>query len=117
MEGCLALKKREVLTHAALWLSLENIVLSEAVCVFVCVCVCVHAHLVSQSCLTLCDPMNHSPLLGPWNSPGKNTGVGNHSLLQGIFLTQGSNSCLLYWQASSFPLNCQGRPEIYVMCT
>ena len=27
----------------------------------------------------------------PWNSPGKNTGVGSHSLLQGIFLTQGSN--------------------------
>jgi len=31
--GRLALKKREVLTHAALWLSLENIVLSEVVCV------------------------------------------------------------------------------------
>ena len=29
-------------------------------------------------------------LLCPWNSPGKNTGVGCHSLLQGIFLTQGS---------------------------
>ena len=26
-----------------------------------------------------------------WNSPGKNTGVGSHSLLQGIFSTQGSN--------------------------
>ena len=30
-----------------------------------------------------------------WNSPGKNTGVGCHVLLQGIFLTQGWNSCLL----------------------
>ena len=30
-------------------------------------------------------------LLCPWNSPGKNTGVGSHSLLQGIFPTQGSN--------------------------
>ena len=30
-------------------------------------------------------------LLCPWNSPGKNTGVGSHSLLQGIFLTQGLN--------------------------
>ena len=28
-------------------------------------------------------------LLCLWNFPGKNTGVGNHSLLQGIFLTQG----------------------------
>ena len=32
--------------------------------------------------------------LCPWNSPGKNTGVGNHFLLQGIFLTQGTNPCL-----------------------
>ena len=30
----------------------------------------------------------------PWGFPGKNTGVGNHYLLQGIFLTQGSNSSL-----------------------
>ena len=29
--------------------------------------------------------------LYPWNSPGKDTGVGGHSLLQGIFLIQGSN--------------------------
>ena len=28
-------------------------------------------------------------------SPGKNTGVGCHALLQGILRTQGSNSCLL----------------------
>ena len=28
-------------------------------------------------------------LLCPWNSPGKNTGMGSHFLLQGIFLTQG----------------------------
>ena len=34
-------------------------------------------------------------LLCPWNSPGKNTGVNYHSLLQGIFLTQGSHLCLL----------------------
>ena len=34
-------------------------------------------------------------LLCPWNSPGKNTGAGSHSLLQGIFPTQGLNLCLL----------------------
>ena len=34
-------------------------------------------------------------LLCPWNFPGKNTGVGCHFLLQGIFSTQGSNTCLL----------------------
>ena len=35
-------------------------------------------------------------LLCPWNSPGKNTGMGHHCLLQGSFLTQGSNLGLLY---------------------
>ena len=34
-------------------------------------------------------------LLCPWESPGKNTGVGCHLLLQGVFLTQGSNPSLL----------------------
>ena len=33
--------------------------------------------------------------LCPWDFPGKNTGVGSHFFLQGIFLTQGANSCLL----------------------
>ena len=43
-------------------------------------------------------------LLCPWDSPGKNTGVGSHFLLQGIFPTQGSNPsilCLLHWQVCS----------------
>ena len=43
-------------------------------------------------------------LLCPWDSPGKNIGVGGHSLLQGIFLTLGSNLHLLHWQAGSLPL-------------
>ena len=42
---------------------------------------------VAQSCPTLCNPMDCSPR----NLPGKSTGVGCHFLLQGIFLTQGSN--------------------------
>ena len=42
---------------------------------------------VTQSCPTLCDPMDCSP----WNSPGQNTGVGSLSLLQGIFPIQGLN--------------------------
>ena len=45
----------------------------------------------SQSRLTLCDPMDSSPSgEEPWDSPPKNTGVGCHALLQGIFPTQGS---------------------------
>ena len=46
-------------------------------------------------------------LLCPWDSPGKNTGVDHHALLQGVFLTQGSNLtllCLRHWQAASLPL-------------
>ena len=37
-------------------------------------------------------------LLRPWDSPGKNTGVDYHFLLQGIFLTQGSNRGLPHWR-------------------
>ena len=52
-------------------------------------------------------------LLCPWDSPGKNTGVGCHALLQGIF--QGSNLsllCLLLYQAGSLPLVPPGKPTI-----
>ena len=53
--------------------------------------------LVSQSCSTLCDPVDCSPpgtsIHG--DSLGKNTGVGSLSLLQGIFPTQGLDPGLL----------------------
>ena len=54
--------------------------------------------LGAQSCLTLCDPMDCS-LAGSsvhGDSPGRNTGVGCHSLLQRIFPTQGSKLYLLH---------------------
>ena len=42
--------------------------------------------LVTQSYLTLCDPTDWAArLLCPWDSPGKNSAVGSHSLLQGSF--------------------------------
>ena len=43
--------------------------------------------------------------LCPWNSPGKNTGVGCHSLLQGIFLTQGLNPGLLHCRQTLYRLS------------
>ena len=49
-------------------------------------------------------------ILCPWDSPGKNTGVGCHFLLQRIFPTQGLNPGLLHWQAGSLPLSHQGSP-------
>ena len=69
----------------------------------------------AQSCPTLWDPTDNSPtrLLYPWDSPGKNTGVGCHFFFQGIFLTQGSNPyllCLLLWKVDSFPRAPPGKP-------
>ena len=49
-------------------------------------------------------------LLCPGNSPGKNTGVGCHFLLQGIFPTQGQNARLLAWQADSLATEPPGKP-------
>ena len=46
---------------------------------------------VIQSCPTLCDPMDPTRLLHPWNFLGKSTGVGCHFLFQVIFPTQESN--------------------------
>ena len=80
-------------------------------------CVCVCAKLL-QSCPTLCDSIIDCGPPGSsvhGDSPGKNTGVGCHSLLQGIFPAQGSNLCLLgllRWQAGSLPLAPPGKPMI-----
>ena len=69
-----------------------------------------------QSCSTLCNPMDCSLPASSvhGDSPGKTTGVGCHVLLQGIFLTQGSNLCLfclLLWQAGSLPLASPEKPR------
>ena len=68
--------------------------------------------LIAQSCQSLSDPMDCSPtrLLYGWNSPGKNTGVGCHSLLQGIFPTQGLNQDFLHCKQILYQLSHQGSP-------
>ena len=65
---------------------------------------------VSQSCPTLCDPMDCS-FLCPWNFQGKSTGVGCHFLLQGIFPTQGSYLGLLHCRQTLYHLSHQGSPK------
>ena len=50
-------------------------------------------------------------LLCPWDSSGKNTGVGCHFLLQGIFRTQGSNPGLLHCRQTLYHLSHQGSPN------
>ena len=76
--------------------------------VYLCVC------SVAQLCPTLwLHGMYPTRLLCPSDFPGKNTGVGFHFLLQGIFLTQGSNLhflLLLHCQADSLPLCQLGSP-------
>ena len=88
---------------------------SEAcVCVSVCVCVCV-CTLSHFSCVWLFVTLwtvAHQALC-PWDSPGKNTGVGCHALLQRIFPIQGSNPCLLcllHWQTGALLLAPCGKP-------
>ena len=46
---------------------------------------------VSECHSVMSDTLQSHGLWSPWNSPGQNTGVGSLSLLQGIFLTQGSS--------------------------
>ena len=52
-------------------------------------------------------------LLCPWNSPGNNTGVGSHSLLQRIFPSQGLNPGLLHCRQILYPLSHQESPNKY----
>ena len=73
-----------------------------------CLCICVCVSFFSQCCCCCCQvasvvsdsvqPHRWQPtrLPHPWDSPGKNTGVGCHFLLHGIFLTQGWNLHLLH---------------------
>ena len=70
----------------------------QATAVCVCVCVCV------LSCVWLfVTPWTVAYRLPcPWKVPSKNTGVGCHFLLQGIFQIQGSNLHLLHWLAIFF---------------
>ena len=77
---------------------------------------CVHAMLL-QSCLTLCNPVDYSPLGSSLRgiSSGKNTGVGCHAFPQGIFLTPGIKPvCFLHllpWQMGPLPLSPSGKPH------
>ena len=61
-----------------------------------CLCVCWVSSVVSNSETPW--TIVHKAPLSMGVSPGKNTGEGCHALLQGIFLTQGSNLCLLHLQ-------------------
>ena len=61
----------------------------------------------AQLCPTFCNPMDCSPPGSSvhGDSPNKNTGVGCHAVLQGIFPTQGSNSGLPHWRQILYHLS------------
>ena len=75
--------------------------------------------VLSSPCLcrvasVMCDSLHpyglySATLLSPWDSPGKNTGMGCHALLLGIFLTQGLNPSLLHCRRILYLLNHLGR--------
>ena len=69
-----------------------------------CVCLCV-SHSVW---LFVIHGLWPARLLCPWDSPGKNTGVGSCSLCQGIFLTQGSKLGLLHGRQILLHVSHQG---------
>ena len=75
---------------------------------YVCVCVCISRSVVSNSLRPY--RLWLTRLLCPGDSPGKNTGVDSHSLLQGIFPTQGSNLGLLPCRQILYHLSHQGNP-------
>ena len=74
--------------------------------------------LVTQSCPTLCDPMDFSPPGSSvhGDSPGMNPGVGCHALLQGIFPTQGSNPGLPHCRWIRYCLGTREAQQI-LLCT
>ena len=77
-----------------------------------CCCCCLVTSVMSDF-VQLCG-LQPNRILCTWDSPGKNTGVSCHALLQGIFSTQESNFCLLcllHWQAGSLQLSHQRTPK------
>ena len=100
--SCISCIGRWILcTTSTTW---EALLLSLKVCMlscFSCVQLCVTLWTVTARCLCL------------WDSPSKNTGVGSHALLQGVFPTQGSNPWhLFHWQVGSLPLVPCGEPSL-----
>ena len=74
-----------------------------------------YCRLVPELCLTLFAalwPVARQAPLSMGFSLGKKTGGGCYFLLQGIFLPQGLNLCLLHWQAGSSPLSHINIPKL-----
>ena len=74
-------------------------------------CVCVLSRSVMSDSFR---PHGLTRLLSPWNSPGKNTGVGCHAFFKRIFVTQGSNPGLPHCRWVLYYLSLQGTPARFL---
>ena len=90
------------------FIKLKKYIDTSAVCSVLC--------LDIQSCPTFCHPVDCSPpgFSNHEDSPGKNTGVGCHALLQGTFPTQGSNPDLPHCRWILYHLSYQESPYRYI---
>ena len=73
---------------------------------------CLRGSWESESRSVVSDSLRPRGLYSLWNFPGQNTGVGSLSLLQGNFLTQGSNPGLLHCRRILCQLSHKGSPRI-----
>ena len=71
---------------------------------------CFRGESTSRSIVS--DSLLPHRMYSPWTSPGQNTGVGSHSLLQGIFPTQGQNPSLPHCRRILYQLSHKGIPRI-----
>ena len=75
-----------------------------------CCCCCCCCVVLNHVLLFVTPWTVHARFVCPWDFPGKNTGVGCHSLLQKIFPTQGLRPGLLHWLVDSLPFEPPGKP-------
>ena len=85
--------------------------ISELLCIYI---ILYHIYIWKWKCyLVVSDSLWSHGSSCLWNSPGKNTGLCSHSLLQGIFPSQGLNPDLLHWGQTLYPLSHKERLEIH----
>ena len=95
----------------------KEIIVVAIVTTITCKTYCAHVpepllNVFSESLSVMSDSLQPLGLYCSWMSPGQNTGVGNLSLLQGIFPTQGSNPSLPCCRQILYQLSHQGSPRI-----
>ena len=71
-----------------------------------------HPDQRSESCSVVSNSLRPHGLYSPWNSPGRNTGVGSLFLLHRIFPAQGLNPGLPHCRRILYQLSHKGSPRI-----